>query len=59
MKIKRYGLLENGQIEPLYYGDTDEMRDVAREGRRWYLYHREADVFKNLYEKLLYEVMNK
>ena len=41
MKIKRYGLLENGQIEPLYYGDTDEMREVVREGRHYYLYHDE------------------
>lgn len=45
MKIKRYALIENGQIESLYYGDTEEMRNVVREGRHYYLYH---DVYRRM-----------
>lgn len=39
--MKRFGLLENGTIEPLYYGNSDEPREVVRESGGWFLYHDE------------------
>lgn len=40
--FKKYALLEDGTIEPLYY-DNDELRRVEQENGAYYLYH---DVFK-------------
>lgn len=42
--MKKYCLLENGDIEPCYYLDqkgnqTDELRHIYKEGRKWYLMH--------------------
>lgn len=43
-QIKRWCLLENGTIEPCYYLDqkgnqTNELRNIYKEGRHWYLLH--------------------
>ena len=43
MEHKKYGLLENGEIEPLYYGDFVEPRYIVEENGKHYLLH---DVYK-------------
>lgn len=43
MEHKKYGLLENGDIEPLYYGDYVEPRLIVEEDNEFYLLH---DVYK-------------
>ncbi len=38
MKHRKYGLLEDGTIEPLWYDDK-EMRDITKEKGKYYLLH--------------------
>lgn len=38
MTHKKYGLLEDGSIEPLWYDDI-EMRDIRNENSEYYLLH--------------------
>ena len=38
MKHKKYGLLEDGTIEHLWYDDK-EMRDIREEKEKYYLFH--------------------
>lgn len=38
-KHKRFALIEDNTIEPLYYGDSDEQRWIELEKGKYYLYH--------------------
>lgn len=52
MTHKKYGLLEDGSIEPLWYCnlyalDESEMRDIEEENGKYYLYHDRASFDEN------------
>lgn len=54
-RIKKYGLLENGDIQPLFYPDG-EMRWIEQEGRKLFLSY---DVWEGIPDEADYQIEQK
>lgn len=51
---QKYGLLENGEIEPLFY-ENGEMRMVYKEGKKFYIDH--DAVFGNVFALMHHRIV--